>query len=135
MWVQDSQDGQCLTIAGLDLPELSFPATLEVTANVTNSTDAITGWGVWMGDPVNPAQRWEILSPGYFRYDGQTHGFHHLMDRNTLRLDLTAESFQFWLNRERAAQGSVASISSRWGLLGSADEHVCWQRIAVYGTH
>jgi len=129
-WSVEAPSAACLDVAGLQLPRLSPPFTLELAAEAQNGPDTFVSWGVWLESP-EAGPRWEVLPPGYYRYSGQTIPFHHVYAGwNDLRLDMAGGRCVLRLNRERAAEGEFFPDHLQWGLSGR--EAVCWKRIAVY---
>ncbi len=136
-WSLTADATGCLDVAALDLPPLSPPATVELTAARLPLADAFAAWGLWLM-AADAVFRWEVLPPGYFRHQGQTFPFPSVSDGpNDLRLDLADGMYRLWLNRERAAEGAIPDGALNgplpWGLL--RDEGICWRRLALYGPN
>lgn len=135
IWSRTADPGACLDTSGVDLPELTIPMLLELSATSTDHA----AWGVAFGEG-DGSQTWEVVPPGYVRYAGQTWPFHHVRNgRNTLRLELLPPAeggaaggrWRLWVNLERAAEGDLPSGVGRWSLL--ATPGVCWEQLRAYG--
>lgn len=130
-WRQEAPRDGCLDVGVISLPNLQLPFTIILAATRRDDADPFDTWGLWLADPVD-GPRWEILPPGYYRTQGETFPFHHVVaGRNELRLDLGGGAFQLWLNREQAVGGEWTDSATDWGMIGGGT--ICWHSLALYG--
>ncbi len=132
-WRQETLDSGCLGLTEITLPALQPPVTISLAASRLETADPFDTWGLWLENPTT-GPRWEVLPPGYYRYQAETFPFPHVGEgRNELRLDLADGAFVLWLNRKRAAAGDWVGDPSAWGLIGG--EPICWHSLALYGPN